>query len=195
MDDLDQMRKEADRALEGHRLAAAMAKSEKAGLAAAKAQAGAAAEAQKIVQKVAQAVQRRAHEQISRVVTRCIRAVYPDGYDFHIAFERKRGKTEARLVFLKDGHEVSPTGAAGGGVVDVAALALRLACLLLATPRRRRLVVLDEPFRFVNGREYQERVAQLIPTLARELGFQFIIVTDDDWMKIGTVIDLGSMQR
>jgi hypothetical protein len=50
--------------------------------------------------------------------------------------------------------------------------------------------VADEPFKFVNGEEEQERVATLLETLSQELAIQFIIVTDDSWLKIGKVIEL-----
>ena len=49
---------------------------------------------------------------------------------------------------------------------------------------------MDEPFKGVNGRVYQERTAKLVEALAEELDFQFIIVSDDDWLKIGKVITL-----
>lgn len=147
--------------------------------------------AQVLVQEVASKVQASAHEQIAGVVSRCLEAVFgEEAYTFKIHFDSKRGKTEARLVFVRDGLEVDPCDASGGGAVDVAALALRLACMVLARPRRRRLLVVDEPLKHLNGREYQERVGTLIETLARETGVQFIIVSDDDWLKVGHVVEL-----
>lgn len=145
---------------------------------------------QRFLQEAARAVQQTAHEQVSKVVTRCVRTVYgADGFDFKMDFERKRGRTEANISFLKEGHPVSPTMDTGGGL-DVSAFALRLVAVLLTTSRR--LLVMDEPFRFVNGREYQERVARLVPALAEELDFQLVIATDDDWLKeCGKVIELG----
>jgi DNA repair exonuclease SbcCD ATPase subunit len=142
------------------------------------------------VQKVAEGVQRAAHEQVCGVVTRALASVFADPYEFRIIFERKRGQTEARLVFVRRGHEYRPTRASALGAVEVAALALRLSCLLLARPAGRRLLVLDEPMKNVHGAENRRRTAALIETLARDMGVQFLLVTGLDWLKIGRVIEL-----
>lgn len=150
---------------------------------------GAALEAQAVVQGLAQGIQQKVHKQIANIVTKCLRTVGWD-YDFAINFERKRGKTEARLVFLRRGHEVKPTDASGGGPLDVAAFALRVACLMLILPKRRRVLVLDEPFKNVHGKKYQQNMAKVVETLSSDLDIQFIVVTGCDWLKIGKVINL-----
>ena len=146
--------------------------------------------AQEVLQLVAQAVQQQAHDQIAGVVSSCLAAVFDDPYTFHIAFDRKRGKTEARAVFRREGHEVSPTEAAGGGVLDVAAFALRLACLSLATPKRRPVLFLDEPFRCLDA-QAKYRVRALLEKVTDDLGFQVVMVTHDETFKVGKVIELG----
>lgn len=133
-------------------------------------------EACEVVQTIAAETQARAHSAIAAVVSRCLTAVFDEPYTFKIDFERKRGKTEARLYFVRDGIEIDPLTAAGGGVVDVAAFALRLACILLHRPQLRPLMVLDEPFRFVSA-NYLPRVRDLIDGLADEFGVQFVIVS------------------
>jgi len=151
-----------------------------------------AATAQELAQQVAQAIQQQAHDQIAEVVSRCLSAVFDEPYVFRIHFERKRGRTEARLVFEREGMEVDPMTASGGGVVDVAAFALRLSCLILNKPPLRRVLILDEPFRFVSEQgEYQSRVRELLETLAREMGVQFIMVTHINELKAGKVVELG----
>lgn len=150
-------------------------------------------EAQRIVQAVSQEVQRQAHKQIASVVSRCLEAVFGDeAYQFEIRFEQKRGKTEAHLLFIRNGLEVDPVDAAGGGVVDIAAFALRLACLVLTRPQRRGLLVLDEAFRFVS-REYIPAVGQILMTLAKEMKVQIIMVTHNEGLKVGKVIELGEV--
>lgn len=146
--------------------------------------------AQHIFQGIAQSIQQRAHERIARVVSRAFEAIFDDPYTFRIDFEQKRGKTEAIIVFERGELEADPNSASGVGVIDVAAFALRLACLMLTQPQPRRLIVMDEPFRFLNGEVYQERAGRLIQAMARETGFQFIIVSDDDWIKLGKVIEI-----
>lgn len=146
-------------------------------------------EALSIIQSVAQVVQTKVHNQLGGVVTRCLEAVFDDPYEFKLLFEQKRGRTEARLAFVRDGVQVDPLTASGGGVVDVAGFALRLACLMLTRPRMRPLVVLDEPFRFVSV-EYRQRIRELLEGLADDLGIQFIMVTHMEDLKIGEVISL-----
>ena len=144
--------------------------------------------AQQVAQAIAQTLQQRAHRQIASVVSRCLAAVFDDPYEFRIDFERKRGKTEARLVFVRDGLELGGVlDGVGGGVVDVAALGLRLACVLLARPPVRKLVVLDEPFRFVS-RDHRPRVRAMVEMLAGELGMQFVVVTHDEAFQLGKVV-------
>lgn len=148
-------------------------------------------EAQKLVQGVAEAVQHQAHQRIASVVSRCLETVFgDDAYEFRINFEQKRGKTEARLLFVRDGVEMDPTDACGGGVVDLAATSLRLACLILSRPQRRRLLVLDEPWKHLSA-EYRPAMRELVVALSKEMGIQFIIVTHSSEFRIGKVVELG----
>jgi hypothetical protein len=148
-------------------------------------------EAQRVILAVSQAVQQKAHGRVAGIVGQCLRAVFDDPYQFDIVFERKRGRTEARLVFKRRGHEVDPTEEGGGGVVDVAAFALRVACLVLTRPAIRPCLILDEPFKHLNGAEYQERAAAILHALAEEMNIQIILAADDDWLKnTGKVIEL-----
>lgn len=146
-------------------------------------------EAQKVLQLVAQTVQQQAHERIAGVVSRCLSAVFEDPYEFKVLFEQKRGKTEARLVFVSNGHEIDPMDASGGGVVDVAAFALRLSCLMLSRPPLRRVLIMDEPMKFVSER-YRERVRQMLEGLSKELQVQMIFVTHMPQLRTGKVIEL-----
>lgn len=144
--------------------------------------------AQKTAQSAAAEVQSLAHARISSVVSRCLAAVFDDPYQFGIIFEEKRGKTEAKIVFERQDLVVDPLSASGGGVVDVAAFALRLACLSLRRPQLNKVIFLDEPFRFV-FRENLPRVQSLLVELSEELGFQFIMVTHLKELVAGNIIN------
>lgn len=146
-------------------------------------------DAREMLQHLAQAVQQQAHERISRVVSSCLSAVFDRPYEFRIQFERKRGRTEARLLFVRDGLEVSPLDAAGGGMIDVAAFALRVACLVLHRPKLSRVVILDEPFRFVSE-QYQGNVRSMLEQLSREMKIQIIFITHNTDLVTGKVISL-----
>lgn len=147
-------------------------------------------EAQELAQEVAQQVQQRAHKQIASVVSRCLESVFDEPYNFKIIFERKRGRTEAQLVFERDGTIVDPMTASGGGVVDVAAFALRLSCLMLSRPPLRRLLILDEPFKFVSS-TYRGRIRHMMEELSKELKVQFVMVTHIKEFEMGKVLRLG----
>lgn len=149
-------------------------------------------EAQQITQQVAQEIQQLAHQKIASVVSRCLESVFSseDTYGFEIHFERKRGKTEAILVLTKNGHEVTdPLNADSGGVIDVAAFALRTSCIMLAKPKLRRFLSLDEPFKFVS-REFRDNLRALLEGLAEDLNFQYLMVTHEKAYQIGKVVEL-----
>lgn len=189
MNDLATIRIKCSRALSRYQTARSVAKREKAAVIAFNRNVGHCQQAQVIVQTAGQFVQEQVHKQIARVVSRCLKTVFgKDACSFRIRFERKRGKTDAILEFGKDGEWFDPLSESMGGQVDIAALALRLACLLLVRPKARRILILDEPMRNVNGEVYQSRVGGLLLDLAKEMNVQFIIVTDDDWLRIGKVI-------
>lgn len=146
-------------------------------------------EATAISQEITKQLQQQAHTAIATTVSRCLGAVFDEPYEFKIRFESKRGRTEAQLVFCRDGETIDPMTAAGGGVVDVAAFALRVSTLFLQKPAVRKLLILDEPFRFVSA-EYLPRVAALLEMLSVEMELQIVLVTHVDELRIGEVIEI-----
>lgn len=148
--------------------------------------------AQSILQGVAQSVQQAAHTKIAAVVSECLRAVFTVPYEFQILFERKRGRTEARLIFIREGEEYEPLPDAGGGVIDIAAFALRVACLVLSRPPLRRVLILDEPFAHCKPPEVLgPRICELLETLADEFGIQFIIIPSiEEHFRVGRTIQI-----
>ena len=147
-------------------------------------------EALDLTQIVAQQVQQLAHTKIAGVVTKCLEAVFDEPYQFRIEFERKRNQTEARLVLERDGLEVDPMSGSGGGVVDTVAFALRVACLVLSRPKLQKLLILDEPFKYVSA-DYLPRVRQLLETLSEEMGVQILMITHIPALETGAVVRLG----
>lgn len=147
-------------------------------------------EAQIITQSVAQAIQQKVHHRISGVVCKCLTAVFQDDYGFRIDFVQKRGRTEAILMLTKGENEIiDPLNADSGGVLDVAAFALRLSCLVLAKPRLRRVLVLDEPFKNISE-EYRDNMRVLLEKLSEDFGVQIIMVTHIEEFVTGKIIRL-----
>lgn len=185
---LDRVRRQLERLRSEYLSTRSARKSEEARLEAEQRNLRDAVIARNLLQHAAQFAQEQAHAKIASVVTRCIRSVFGDeAPEFVIRFDRKRGRTEARLVFLVGGHEVDPQDADSGGLLDVASFALRLSVLCLRRPPLRRLLVLDEPFRYLD-KDRKPLVRELVEALAGELGVQFILVTHDDTFQIGTVV-------
>jgi len=147
-------------------------------------------EAQIITQQISQMIQQQAHKKIEGVVSKCLEGVFGNEYGFKIRFERKRGRTEANLLLLREGHEIEDVlNSDSGGVIDVASLALRLACIVLTKPHLRRIIIMDEPFRNLDLQN-REKVRMLLEELAENFEVQFIIVTHELAFQIGKVIEI-----
>lgn len=180
----------SSRQLDAYKLAKATRQAERDALEHAQTRLADAEQAQAIIQKIAQQIQHAAHAQIAGLVTRCIRAVYDEPYKFRIEFEMKRGKTEARFVFLdQDNNEIDPLTASGGGLVDIAAFALRLSAIMLSKPRVRRLMILDEPFKWVSAK-YRPALCSLLQQLEKELKVEIFMVTHLHELRMGNHIRL-----
>jgi DNA repair exonuclease SbcCD ATPase subunit len=186
----EQDRIELDKLLEERRFALRRFKEDKGLVKASAMRTETAKQAQELLQLVAEATQKEAHDRIAGVVTKALEAVFPDPYEFRIEFSRKRGKTEARMFFVKDGEEVDPLAASGGGCVEVAAFALRLASIVLTEPPARKLLVLDEPFSHVHGDREREACVLLLNEMTKEFGFQVVMSTGLEWLETGNVIRL-----
>jgi DNA repair exonuclease SbcCD ATPase subunit len=133
-------------------------------------------EARTIIQTVAQLTQEELEYHISELVTLAMSAVFDEPYALKLNFVLKRGKTEAVLTFYRDGAEFDPMADTGGGPVDVAAFALRVAMWNLQQPRSRNVLVLDEPFRFLS-RNLQGRASAMLTEISNKLGLQIIMVS------------------
>lgn len=135
--------------------------------------------AREIIKTVALATQEQLTYHISDVTTLALEAVFNDPYQLQVEFVQRRNKTECDLFFTRDDARMEPLDASGGGAVDVAAFALRIASWSMARPRSRNVIVLDEPLRFLSE-DNQERASQMIKQLSEKLGLQFIIVTHNE---------------
>jgi len=140
-----------------------------------------------IAQEVAQKTQQELEYRISDIVSASLDAVFEDPYEFKVVFEIKRNKTEAKLIFLRDGKEIDPMTASGGGVIDIAAFALRIACFLISHPKPEPVFILDEAGKWVSE-EYRPTFAQLLEHLAEKLNIQIIQITHCPTYEIGHII-------
>lgn len=147
---------------------------------------------QRVLQEIAEGLQSSAISQIASIVNKCLQAIFDNAYVFEIRFEKKRGKTEARLVLSRDGLGIEdPMNSLGGGVIDIVSFSLRLASLVLSKPYKRKLLCLDECFsKLKPGELYGPRVVSMLETLSEEMGVQFIMVQNLEDFQAGKVIQI-----
>jgi DNA repair exonuclease SbcCD ATPase subunit len=129
---------------------------------------------QALIQKVAQETQEMLRFQIEDVVNEALNTCFPDTFEFKANFVIKRGKTECELVFLKDGYEVNPLDATGGGVADIASMGLRIAAWSLSNTRN--LLIFDEGLKWLS-RDLQPRAGEILQEISKTLGLQVIMVS------------------
>ena len=127
------------------------------------------------VQKIANELQ----ANITAFFTTCVQSaldiVFPGSYKFCMEFSSRRNQAELDMWLDRDGEKVSALDAAGGGVVDVISFALRTCCLLLS--KKRKVLFLDEPFKFIRG-EARDRLGELLNLLSVQSHVQIIMVAD-----------------
>jgi DNA repair exonuclease SbcCD ATPase subunit len=136
-------------------------------------------QAREIVREVGLRTQQQLQVYISDITTVASEAVFDDPYELVMEFVQRRNKTECDLYFQRNDMRADPITASGGGAVDVAAFALRIAAWSMQIPKKRNVIILDEPLRFLS-RNLQERASQMIKELSDKLGLQFIIITHEE---------------
>lgn len=136
-------------------------------------------QAREIIREVGLKTQQQLQYHISDITSLALEAVFPEPYELVAEFVQRRNKTECDLYFAREDSVVDPLSASGGGAVDVAAFALRIAAWSMQVPRRRNVIILDEPLRFLSV-NLQDRASKMIKEISERLGIQFIIITHED---------------
>ena len=129
--------------------------------------------AREFFQFQADAVQKEVVDTISNLISMALADIFPDPYECVIHTGIKRNATEASILFEKGGMLLEPKDAVGGGPIDVASFAGRVAFVHLSGDRR--TIIGDEPFKFVS-RDLLDRCPEMLKTLTA-LGHQFILIS------------------
>ena len=131
------------------------------------------------IQEVAFKTQSELEYKISEIATLALEAVFPNPYKVRLQYDIKRNKTEARLLFERGTYLVNPMDDAGGGAVDVASFALRLALWSLAAKRTDNLIILDEPFKNLNDetRKLHKKAGLMLKEISSKLELQIIMIS------------------
>lgn len=134
--------------------------------------------AKEVIREVGLRTQEQLQYHISDITSLALQAVFPDPYTLGVEFVQRRNKTECDIFFSRGESKVDPLTASGGGAVDVAAFALRIAAWSLMRPHSRNVIILDEPMRFVSE-DLQEQASEMIKEVSKKLGIQFLLVTHE----------------
>lgn len=136
-------------------------------------------QAREIIREVGLKTQQQLQIHISDITTLALEAVFPNPYALIAEFVERRNKTECDIYFARDGNQVDPLSAAGGGVVDIASFALRVASWSMQIPRSRNTLILDEPFRYLST-GLLPRAGEMLKQISEKLGLQIIMVTHSE---------------
>jgi len=128
-----------------------------------------------VFQEAGTKTQQRIENHISQIVSTALASIWDDPYEFELEFVIKRGKTEADLWFVRNDSRLSPMDTAGGGAIDVASMALRIAAWSI-NKNTRPVIILDEPFKNLSE-NLQDRAADMLRMLSEKLDLQIIMVS------------------
>ena len=133
-----------------------------------------------IVKYVGLNMQKQLEYHLSTQVSLAMEAIFDEPYKLKVNFIEKRGKTEVELLFVKRDLEFPPIGSAGGGAIDIASLALRIAYWSMRQDTKvRPLLLLDEPFSRLKGEDANKRALAIVQEISQKLGLQIITVSDE----------------
>jgi len=132
--------------------------------------------ARDIVNQVLLITQEEVSALVADVVTLALSTVYGDEYRFEMEHKIARNQSEIVPWIVKDGERLSPNDEVGGGVIDVAAMALRMAVWAVSEPRPAPVFLLDEPGKFIS-RDKQASFGRMLREVASMLGIQILLVS------------------
>jgi len=133
-------------------------------------------QAREIIREVGLKTQQQLQFHISDITSLALEAVFDNPYKLFTEFIQRRNKTECDLYFERDGNRIDPLSASGGGTVDVASFALRVASWSIQRPRSRNVLILDEPFRYLSS-DLLPKASEMLNQISKKLKLQIIMVT------------------
>lgn len=132
-----------------------------------------------IIQEVSKLTQQEVEFHVSDLVSHGLAAVFDDPYTYRLEYTLRRDRTEADQYWERGDSHFLPNG---GGVRDVSAFALHIACVVLSLMQKREvkpILILDEPTRCLKPSALQERAGIMIQEISETLGIQIILITHD----------------
>lgn len=142
--------------------------------------------AREVIRQVGLKTQEQLSYNINEITSMALNAVLEDPYDLELKFVERRNKTECDIWFVRGDQYIDPFSG-GGGAVDVAAFALRVASWSMTRPRTRNVLILDEPFKHLKGEDTNRKMLEMVRQVSRQLGLQIIMVSDERVSRAATV--------
>lgn len=132
-------------------------------------------EARAILQTAAEQIQKLVEVKMSSLVTSALKSVFNDPYTFRVKFVKKRNNVECDLIFEKKGVIFDkPVDSIGGGALDVASFALRMAFHQII--KNQNTIFLDEPMKYLSS-NLHDKAGELMQKISEKLGVQLIVIT------------------
>lgn len=130
-----------------------------------------------IVYQVAKETQDQLEYKVSELATLALGGVLDSPYKLSLEFETKNNSTQAHILFERDGEKIHPLLSSGGGAVDIASLALQMTMWSISRPRKRNILVLDEPLKWLKGKDMPIKGALMLREMSHRLGVQVFMVS------------------
>ena len=126
-------------------------------------------------------VQQEFEEVVEVLVTQALKFVFGDNHSFELEGNISHNQPEVNMFIVIDGERFSPRDDEfSGGQADVVSFALRIILWAIQYERTRPVILCDEPFRNLHGLKNAEAVREMTQYLAKTMGLQFIIISQDE---------------
>lgn len=125
---------------------------------------------------LADAQRKELETKVESLVDYGVRTVFGPEYQFRVTSELRGKSVRTEFWIVQNGLQLSLLDATGGGIGDVVSFLLRVVMLCLIRPSQRRVLVLDEPFKFVSASHFTT-LCSLLQELSETLDLQLVMVT------------------
>lgn len=134
--------------------------------------------AREVIRQVGLKTQQQLSYNVSEIASLALDGILENPYKLDLDFVERRNKTECDISLTRGDLKIDPYDG-GGGAIDVASFALRVASWSMAMPKTRNVLILDEPFKHLKGEETNRRMLEMVKELSDKLGIQIIMVSDE----------------
>jgi DNA repair exonuclease SbcCD ATPase subunit len=134
---------------------------------------------QELLLKASETARSLVKEKIEHLVTLALGAITGEPYAFGMDLVQHSGNWSVEFTVTNpSGVTVDPINGAGGGIVDICSMALRIAILEMYEPRVQGPILLDEDFKFLS-KDYVRPALEWIHMLIEKTDRQIILVTHE----------------